>query len=767
MKKILFVVISFFFSLIMYSQSINGVVSDGDNPIPFANISLSQNDNLIVVSSDKDGKYFVEGIKKGLVFIEVSRLGRKSIIIEYNIDKNLNTIDILMGEDVYNIDQVVVTGTRTFKRKTKSAVIVNVIDKTKIQQVQACNISEALNFQSGLRVETDCQTCNYTQLRMNGLGGGYSQILINGRAIFSPLTGLYGMEQVPSNMIDRIEIIRGGGSSLYGSSAVGGVVNLITKTPIKNNFEFGVSARQINKEASDNIIFGNGTFLSDNKKSGATFYLNNRNRNFYDHNGDNFSELPKLKDNTFGANFFFLPRNNHKIELNFGSLHEYRYGGEMISGAPHFAMMSEERVHDVLVANIDYTINFNNDLSSFVGYIAAQKTDREHYTGIRPEVGTSEDQVHLASPPYGTSLSKTSQLGIQLNHKLNNFIGPNILTIGSEYVSDYVNDEIISYNYLIDQNITTKALFFQSDWSLNDEISLLSGIRIDKHSLLENIVASPRLSLLYNLRANSQFRISYSSGFRAPQAFDTDLHIAFAGGGISRISLADDLREEISNSFSGSYNYDFARERYVYGITLEGFYTYLDKAFYQDLNGSDEFGDLYVKRNGSGALVKGLSFEIRGNYNKIIQLETGYTLQSSKYDSPVVYSDELAPKDDFLRTPSFYGYSTLSLNFNKKLDISLNHIYTGQMDLIHMGGAINQAFDEYVTSKVFNQYDFNVNYKQFFNNVGVGVKYSVGIKNITNSYQNDFDIMKDRDSNFIYGPSVPRMILFGVSLFSI
>lgn len=69
MKKILFVVISFFFSLIMYSQSINGVVSDGDNPIPFANISLSQNDNLIVVSSDKDGKYFVEGIKKGLVFI--------------------------------------------------------------------------------------------------------------------------------------------------------------------------------------------------------------------------------------------------------------------------------------------------------------------------------------------------------------------------------------------------------------------------------------------------------------------------------------------------------------------------------------------------------------------------------------------------------------------------------------------------------------------------------------------------------------------------
>ena len=104
------------------------------------------------------------------------------------------------------------TGTKTFKRQTKSAVIVNVIDSKTLDNVQACNLSEGLRFQSGLRVETDCQTCNYTQLRMNGLAGGYSQILINGRPIFSPLTGLYGLEQIPVNMIDNIEIIRGGGS---------------------------------------------------------------------------------------------------------------------------------------------------------------------------------------------------------------------------------------------------------------------------------------------------------------------------------------------------------------------------------------------------------------------------------------------------------------------------------------------------------------------------------------------------------------------------
>ena len=105
--------------------------------------------------------------------------------------------------------------------------------------MQACNLSEGLSFQPGVRLETDCQTCNYTQLRMNGLSGGYSQILINGKSIFSPLTGLYGMEQIPSNMIERIEVVRGGGSALYGSSAIGGVVNVITKFSDQNNYSVG------------------------------------------------------------------------------------------------------------------------------------------------------------------------------------------------------------------------------------------------------------------------------------------------------------------------------------------------------------------------------------------------------------------------------------------------------------------------------------------------------------------------------------------------
>jgi outer membrane receptor for ferrienterochelin and colicins len=704
-------------SKIIFSQELVGNVYDKISPVSFANVMIEFDGESTVVSTNLNGIFKISDLRIGEISVTISRLGRKTKKLKYIVKNGINTLDVLMGEEIYNLDQIVVTGTKTFKRKIKSSVIVNVLDNKRFEKVQACNISEVLNFQSGVRVETDCQTCNYTQLRINGLAGGYSQILINGKAIFSPLTGLYGMEQIPSNMIDRIEVIKGGGSSLYGSSAIGGVVNLITKLPTSNNFNFGYTFRRINDSSNDKLIFGNGTVLSENRKSGATFYINNRNRESYDHNGDNFSELPILKDNTFGANFFFKPKENQKIELNFGSLHEYRYGGEVKSGAPHFSMQSEERVHDVLIGNIDYNIDFKSGKSSLLAYLAAQKTDRDHYTGIRPLVGSNDDVAHLVSPPYGTSLSTTKQLGFQFNYKYSDFIGPNLLTIGSDLFSDYVNDEIVAYNYLVDQEVNTLGFFFQSDWNFNDKLNLLSGVRVDEHSLLKNVVVSPRLSFLYNIKKNAQIRLSYSTGFRAPQAFDTDLHIAFAGGGISRINLANDLSEEKSQSLSSSLNFDYARENYIYGFTLEYFYTKLENAFYLDPSGTDNFGDLFTKRNGSEAIVKGLSIDLRMNYNKIIQFESGFTIQKSRYTEPVSYSNSLIAVSNFLKTPNSYGYGNLSYTFSDNLSSSINYIFTGKMDLVHMGGSVNNPNDKYVVSNNFHHYSF------FYTSVNIILKF--------------------------------------------
>lgn len=183
--------------------------------IPYATVYLEG--TTIGTTTDETGHYMLIDLPVGKYVIVAKSMGystsKQMVTIEAN--KSIEVNFVLEHESI-SLEQVVVTGTKSFKRVTESPVIVNVLESKNIQAVQACNISEGLKFQPGLRIETDCQTCNYTQLRMNGLGGGYSQILINGRPVFSPLIGLYGMEQIPANMVDRIEVVRGGGSALLG-----------------------------------------------------------------------------------------------------------------------------------------------------------------------------------------------------------------------------------------------------------------------------------------------------------------------------------------------------------------------------------------------------------------------------------------------------------------------------------------------------------------------------------------------------------------------
>ena len=776
MRKSLFVLILFSVNLICVAQhnsnikhTIKGTVTSNGTAVSFATVVIKNTANGTVC--DENGVYTLKS-NHGEFILQVQAVGYRTIEKNIHLD-NSTIIDFEMTEDISSLDQVVVTGTRTYKKKTNSAVIVNVINSQTLDNVQACNLSEGLKFQTGLRVETDCQTCNYTQLRMNGLAGGYSQILINGRPIFSPLTGLYGMEQIPTNMIDRIEVVRGGGSALYGSSAIGGTVNVITKIPRQNSYELGYTHQNF-KGTPENILSGNATAISKNKATGATFFINNRQRSAYDANADNFSELPQLKNLSFGTNLFFLPTENQKLEVSLSKLNEYRYGGELVDGPAHLAQQSEERTHDVFIANADYQKNFNEDKSSFISYIATQHTERDHYTGIIPEQAdaTAYDS-HLENPPYGTSVNLTMQGGLQLNHKFEEFIGGNnVVTLGTEYVQDDVLDQIDAYNYKTDQVTRNTSVFLQSDWDISEKLNLLTGVRFDNHNLkdysnnkdITNNVASPRVSLLYKPFGKAQFRATWGTGFRAPQAFDTDLHIAFSGGGISRVRLADNLDKERSNTYTASFNYDKGNEHFIAGFTFEGFYTHLDDAFYLEHIGDDVFGEIYEKRNGDGATVKGLTVEARANFDKIVQVEAGYTIQSSMYDSAVENIDGQEKRREFLRTPNNYGYATLNYMPTKRFNTSLNLVYTGQMELAHLAGAPEQTTDEYITSDAFVELGFKSSYTFNLEKIGTQLQVFGGMKNIFDAYQTDFDSGKDRDSNYVYGPAMPRTFFVGLKL---
>lgn len=744
-------------------STIFGDVKSNGEHIPFVGIFLEG--TSIGTTTDATGHYMLTNLPVGQHTLIAKTLGYRTASQPIAITPGqTQEINFVLEEEYMSLNQVVVTGTKTFKRQTESPVIVNILGREALNQVQACNISEGLRFQPGLRVETDCQTCNYTQLRMNGLGGSYSQILINGRPIFSPLTGLYGMEQIPANMVERIEVVRGGGSALYGSSAIGGTVNIITQVPKESSYEFSTLTQSTNGDGQDNVLNGNLTMLTHKRTAGAAVFVNRRHREAYDHNGDNFSELPELRNNSFGANLFYKPTYNQKLEVNISSLNEYRYGGEMTDKPAFLAQQSEERTHHVLMGGVDYQLNFNEDNSAFIAYFAGQQTDRDHYTGIIPDDQVGRD-IHVNNPPYGTTENTTLQGGLQMNHRFQEFLGgTNVITFGTEYVFDDVFDTIPAYNYEIDQQTRTVGFFAQSDWEVTPTLTFLAGVRADKHNLVDKVILSPRFSILYRRPVNTQFRLTWGTGFRAPQAFDTDMHIAFAGGGVSRITLDPLLKEERSNSFSGSVNYDRPSETFIVGFTLEGFYTHLNDVFYLQPVSSDEFGSRYEKRNGQGATVSGGTLELRGNYNRKIQLEAGITIQSSLYDDPVENILGLEPTRQFLRSPDEYGYLTLSFTPDKKFSASLSSVYTGKMLIAHLAGAPEQQMDQYITSPSFTEFNTKVSYTFNLPAVDSGLELFGGVKNITNAYQSDFDSGKNRDSNFVYGPGMPRSFYVGLKL---
>ena len=238
--------------------------------------------------------------------------------------------------------------------------------------------------------------------------------------------------------------------------------------------------------------------------------------------------------------------------------------------------------------------------------------------------------------------------------------------------------------------------------------------------------------------------------------------IDFAGGGISRVTLSPELAPEYSQSFNASINYDKPSEKYVAGFTLEGFYTQLEDAFILQPIGADAFGEVFEKQNGQNATVQGVTLELRANYDRKVQLETGLTVQTSRFEEEVQYIEGLEGIKDFIRTPNQYGVATLSITPHERWNANINSVYTGPMIVPHSAGPPNQLGDQYFMSTAVSDVNFKLAYNFRIEQISSNLEVYGGVKNVFNAYQNNFDIGKNRDSNFVFGPALPRSVFLGV-----
>jgi len=732
--------------------------------VPFVVIKVKG--TTIVTTTDNTGHFFLKNLPEGTFGIEARYLGYSSQTINVTIKKNKSQeVNFTLNPSDTDIDEVVVSANRNETKRSMAPNLVNVIGSKVFDITQSTCLAKGLNFQPGVRTEDDCQNCGFTQVRINGLDGHYSQILVNSRPVFSSLNGVYGLEHIPANMIDRVEVVRGGGSALFGASAIGGTINIITKEPLHNSASFAHNfMSQGGANSFDNVTTGNVSLVTNDNKAGVYAYGQTRTRQGYDYDGDGYTELPELNNQTFGLNSFLRLNPYSKLSLQYHGIHEFRRGGNKLNQAPHEANIAEQVEHNIQGGGLTYDFYSPNEKDRLSAYFSFQTTARKSYYGGIGE-GTEEDK-ETAEKAYGTTHNFTYVAGTQYVHSFDKLLFmPSDLTLGGEYNFDGLKDFIIGYDRHFKQNVCIGSFFFQNEWK-NKQWSFLVGGRLDKHNLVDHIIFSPRANLRFNPTENVNLRITYAGGFRAPQAFDEDLHVGVVGGERLVTTLAKNLKEERSNSFSVSADLYHRFGNVQTNLLIEGFYTDLNNVFaLRQLSQPDAQGNTVQERyNAYGAKVLGLNIEGKATFTRWFSLQAGVTLQQSHYNEAIAWNDEV-PEQKFkkmMRTPNIYGYFTASFTPIKRLTASVTGNYTGSMLVGHAAGsgvdepvAVNTPNFMEVNMKL--AYDFPI-YKY------INLQVNGGIQNITNAYQKDFDKGWNRDSGYIYGPSLPRSYFVGVKV---
>lgn len=731
------------------------IVKGTEENISFATIKLLGQEGGAV--SNEQGQFEFSKLPVGDYTLRVQAMGYRTQEKKVSVSQAFTTVvHFQMVEEAFTTDEIVVSANRNEVSRREAPVVVNVMSSKLFETVNSTDLAKSLNFQSGLRVENNCQNCGFPQVRINGLEGPYSQILINSRPIISALSGVYGLEQIPVNMVERIEVVRGGGSALFGANAVGGTINIITKDPINNSFQVSSMLSNMNGKSWEQYLGGNVSMVSKDNTYGIALYETYRNRNSYDADGDGFSELGKLNMNTFGMRAYYRPSYDSRINIEYHTTNEYRRGGNKLDLQPHETDITEQTRHIINSGGVSYDRYWNEAKHKMSVYGSVQHTDRNSYYGAQQNpnaYGKTDDLTWVAGGMYVGQMERF-------------LFAPATFTGGFEYQNNSLHDVMLGYHRDMKQEVRIAGTFIQNEWRMC-QFTLLAGLRMDKHNLIDRLIFSPRVNLLYKPLDNLQARLTYSTGFRAPQAYDEDLHVTAVGGEGIQIRLADGLREERSNSYSGSLDWTLPIGHWQSNLLVEGFYTDLRHVFALTNIGEDANGDVIKeRRNASGARVYGVNVDAKLAHGREAQFQLGFTAQRSHYTQEVVWreaSEELAALTTkrMPRTPNYYGYFTFTSAPTKSFDFSLSGTYTGRMIVPHMAGYIDE--DRMENTPEFFDLNLKLNYT-FVLRDHVKLQLNGGVQNIFNSFQRDLDKGEFRDSGYFYGPTQPRTYFIGIKI---
>jgi outer membrane receptor for ferrienterochelin and colicins len=729
-----------------------------------------------------------------------SSLNRNKLIPLSSLILSSTTLSALAqeggNENVYELQDftVVSTGTRTERLLVDVPIKTEVIGGDIFESAAITELGQALELLNGARTEANCQNCGTSEIQLLGLPGNYNQILIDGLPLFTGVAAVYGIDQVPTIFIDRIEVIKGGGSALYGPGAVAGVVNLIPEEPYESHSHIDTSFRSTDGESPIYQSQFSTYYVNADSSFKAALYALYSDQNEYDRDGDGFTEMVERENRVLGTYLWWTPNDRTRLRGNYQYIGEERRGGDSLGSSEEFAQIAESLETDYHWATLSWDQEISDDWSMTLSAAMVDFQRDSYYGGTGAEIinpssdvidydnktvnggGNAETEAFFGNPTDGTGGGSYNSFGatdtrsyildakVQYDAGTLGDTGEHRFVFGFQYETEALKDEQLNAEgdflaMLHDDNFTNFGFFLQDEWQINDQLELVPGIRIDKANTLENWVFSPRIAARYTASETITLRANISSGFLAPRVFDEDIHIENIGGTPRDIVNSDDLEEERSYTLAFGLDYSPAALDGRLKSSIQTYYTILENSF--DLDESTlrvEDGREKVDRvNSDGSTIFGIELDAAYQFNPYWSANAGLAFSRARYD----HEDSDRDTDHYNKAPDWTGLIQINYDNDSLFDAFLALKWTGEMYVDRLDSIASDA-NPVEKSPQFFVVDLGISKRFELEHYELTLR--AGINNLLDQYQDDQETGYDRDPGYVYGPRTPRTFVVGARI---
>ncbi|MGB5323737.1 TonB-dependent receptor [Lutimonas sp.] len=707
---------------------LKGHLSGEDEHLPFANVYL-RNTN-IGATSDELGNYHIQNLQPGTYTIVASFVGhlsqKKQIVIKAG-ETHIVNFDLASSS---TLDEIVVTGTMKETYVSASPIKIDVVTSKQLDTYlpsAASSVIESVQLVNGVQEVVACGVCYTNSISVNGLPGSYTAILMDGTPIYGSLASVYGLNGIPNMIIDRFEVIKGPSSTLYGSEAVAGVINIITKNP-ENQPLFSADIMTSSHEE----VFGNIALAPRLGKSNAYIGINFGYANHYaDNNLDGFGDGVNSDHISIFSKLNFYRPSDKQFSLALKYYYEDRRNGilDYVRDRAYRSLRGSDQVYGESI--------YTNRFELFGSYALHTKAN------LKIDYSLSN---HEQDSYYGDQFFEASQQ-IAFGNFLWNFnIAKHDILIGTTLRYDAYDDNTLATENEIEGNIINApnnqfvpGVFVQDEFGISENITLLGGIRLDHHQE-HGLIYAPRLNVKVNTSDWTTFRFNFGTGFKVVNLFTED-H-AFVTGQ-REVLIAENLEPESSYNFSVNYNQVYTGLGGSGSIDLEGFYTHFTNKIIPDY---DIPGFIIYENSNGFARTMGLSMNINHNFIIPLSLNIGINLLNSAETESDLTGTEITK--DILFAPRWSGVISSSYQFKRqRITLAYTAQITGPMALpevydLDESGTLLEA------SRPTRSIPFSLHQIQVSKMIKNNYSLYLGINNLFNFIQTESPLVGYDDPNF-------------------